>query len=247
MLGACATTPPDDPQDPLETLNRRVFDFNLKVDDYVLQPLARGYRQYVPDPVQAGVRNFLDNLFYPTTIVNGLLQGKFQQASDDLARFVVNTTEGWLGFADPATGEGARAPPRRLRADPGRLGRRYRLVPDAAAPGPDHQPRPGRAGRAILLVQPTTYISDASFVVSGATGVDVISSRADALDARRLLDAQADPYLLLRTVYLQKRLSDVYDGNPPPDRLVYDPPETEPATSVDDTALPAPTTASQRP
>ena len=44
--------------DPLEPMNRAIFEFNEIVDDNVLKPIAKGYKYVTPDPVEVGISNF---------------------------------------------------------------------------------------------------------------------------------------------------------------------------------------------
>src|SRR5437660_2539898 len=81
LVGACATgqapDAEDDPyavNDPLETVNRGVFTFNLAVDDYVLKPTAQAYRAVLPQPVRNSVQSFLRNLGSPVIMFNDFLQ-----------------------------------------------------------------------------------------------------------------------------------------------------------------------------
>ena len=62
------------------------------------------YHDHTPKIVQTGVGNFFDNLGYPTTIVNQFLQGKFKEGAQDTGRFLLNTTLGWGGVIDVASG-----------------------------------------------------------------------------------------------------------------------------------------------
>ena len=90
-------------EDPLEPINRVIFEFNEVVDDNILEPVAKGYKYVTPDPVERGVSNFFSNLGEINTIANDLLQLKFQQAAKDSLRFVVNSTIGVFGIFDVAT------------------------------------------------------------------------------------------------------------------------------------------------
>lgn len=92
--------------DPLERINRPIFRFNEALDNYLLGPLAYGYRAVAPDFVEIGVSNFFSNLNEINVIVNDLLQAKFRQAASDTARFALNTTLGFGGILDPATQAG---------------------------------------------------------------------------------------------------------------------------------------------
>lgn len=107
-LGACAT-PPADPEeraayeqmhDPLEPMNRSIFDFNLFVDAYLLQPIAQTY-ELLPDLVRNGVRNFLRHLKSPVILANDLMQGEVDRAGQTMGRFMFNTFPG-MGVLDLA-------------------------------------------------------------------------------------------------------------------------------------------------
>ncbi|MDJ0668482.1 MAG: VacJ family lipoprotein [Desulfobacterales bacterium] len=88
--------------DPLMGLNWLFFQFNDKFYRYLWEPLAQGYGFVVPEPARKGVRNFFSNLTTPIRLVNCLLQGKWDDAGNETARFMINTTAGVLGFGDPA-------------------------------------------------------------------------------------------------------------------------------------------------
>ena len=47
--------------DPLEPMNRKIFNFNMGLYDYVLEPVAKGYQAVTPGFVREGVANFFDN------------------------------------------------------------------------------------------------------------------------------------------------------------------------------------------
>ena len=97
---------PQDPDtqidDPLEPFNQAMFTFNLKVDEYVLRPVATAYDSVLPDAAQRGVRRFFKNLGIAERLANNLLQGKIDGAGREVGRFLVNTTVGCVGFLDVA-------------------------------------------------------------------------------------------------------------------------------------------------
>jgi phospholipid-binding lipoprotein MlaA len=88
--------------DPLEGLNRFMFQFNDTLYFCVLKPVAQAYCRVTAEPVRVGVRNFFHNLTTPVRFVSCLVQGKVEVAGMEFGRFVVNTTWGILGVADPA-------------------------------------------------------------------------------------------------------------------------------------------------
>lgn len=90
--------------DPLEPVNRAIFDFNLAVDKAILRPAARGY-ELLPDIIRDAVRNFLRNLRSPVIVANDLMQGEVERAGDTMGRFIFNTLI-FAGLFDPASEAG---------------------------------------------------------------------------------------------------------------------------------------------
>ena len=88
--------------DPLYYWNKGMFHFNDKLYFWFLKPVATAYSAVIPRMVRTGVKNFFHNLEMPVRFANCILQGKLEAASHEFARFVVNSTEGILGFDDPA-------------------------------------------------------------------------------------------------------------------------------------------------
>ena len=89
--------------DPLEPMNRKIFNFNMGLYDYVLEPVARGYEKVTPQFVRTRVANFFANAGYPYIILNDFLQLRVHQGLSDLSRFVGNTifgVGGLFNFAD---------------------------------------------------------------------------------------------------------------------------------------------------
>ena len=109
LLTACASTPPppganytDGSRDPLEGYNRFMFKVNDAVDRNAVEPVAKGYRDYIPNFIRTGVHNFLVNLHEPINAANNLLQGDLKGTGTDIARFGINTTVGIAGLFDVA-------------------------------------------------------------------------------------------------------------------------------------------------
>lgn len=89
--------------DPWEGFNRRMYYFNAKADEYVLLPVATGYKAITPDFVESGISNFFSNLGEIPTFINSVLQFKGKVALETLGRFAVNSTIGLAGLIDVAT------------------------------------------------------------------------------------------------------------------------------------------------
>ncbi len=90
-------------QDPFEEINRVIFTFNDYAYTWVMNPLATGYSNLLPDDVRGAVADFFYNLQEPIRVVNAVLQGRFSDAGTLLARFAINSTGGIAGLGDPAS------------------------------------------------------------------------------------------------------------------------------------------------
>ena len=214
FLAGCAHQTQFEPRDPLEPINRVIFKFNDTADRFVLRPLAVGYDKVTPDIVQMGVSSFFSNLFYPVTVVNQYAQGKWQDGTSDLGRFVVNTTVGLAGFVDVASHWGL--PPH--REDFGQtlgawgVGEGWFLVIPFLGPSTNRD-LVGMVADAPF--SPLYYVENRDPLIA-LTALNIVQIRAGLLGADAILNEQDDRYAFLRSAYLQQRQSAVRDGAPPP-------------------------------
>ncbi len=91
-----------DLSDPLEPVNRVFYHFNDKLYFWGIKPVCRVYNKVLPEPARRGLKNFFSNIYTPVRAANCLLQGKFAGFWKEIARFIINTTSGYLGFTDAA-------------------------------------------------------------------------------------------------------------------------------------------------
>lgn len=91
--------------DPLEPINRFFFAFNDKMYYWLIRPVSKAYSVVVPEDLRYGIDNSFHNLGMPVRLVNNLLQGKFKAGGLEVGRFLINTTVGVAGLADPAADE----------------------------------------------------------------------------------------------------------------------------------------------
>jgi phospholipid-binding lipoprotein MlaA len=86
--------------DPWEPFNVAMFNFNRKLDEYVVQPVATFYDKVMPDQVQQGLSRVVHNIRFVPRFINNLAQGKVKGATIEVTRFVVNTSFGIGGLLD---------------------------------------------------------------------------------------------------------------------------------------------------
>ena len=204
LLTGCATVAQPNPNDPMESYNRSMTDFNEHLDAIVLKPAATVYKDAVPALVRTGVSNFFANIGDAWSFVNNALQLRGEPAVSSLMRVSVNTVFGIGGVFDVASEMGME----RYKQDFGlTLGYwgvgtgPYFVLPilgpstvrDALALPVDWK------GNAIAHVDPVS----ARNALYALGAVDV---RANLLRAGSVLDSAAlDKYSFTRDVYLQLR------------------------------------------
>ena len=88
--------------DPFDGYNRFMTGFNDKLYSYAFNPISKVYAFILPNALQQGISNMFYNIKFPVRFTNNLLQGKFQNSSDELERFIVNSTVGLAGLMNPA-------------------------------------------------------------------------------------------------------------------------------------------------
>jgi phospholipid-binding lipoprotein MlaA len=214
VASGCATDPYADPRDPLEEYNRAAYSFNEMMDRMLFTPLASGYNFIMPAPVNRGVTNFFDNLGDVRSALNNLLQLKIGRAVNDVGRVAVNSTLGILGFMDVASNMNLP----RYNEDFGQTLGVWGFGSGPYIVLPFFGPSTVRDGVGIVVdffADPIFYLDERSTRWS-LWGLQLIDTRADLLNASRVIDQAAlDPYSFIRDAYLQRRDDLVHDGNPP--------------------------------
>ena len=214
LLAGCATTSGERVKsDPWEPMNRSIFKFNDAVDRVALKPAAKAYVKVTPQPVRTGVSNFFQNLSTPSTIVNSLLQGKFLGAGQATARFIINTTLGWGGVLDVASG--AHLPI--TNEDSGQTLGHWGVPPGPYLVLPLLGPATVRDAPARIaddFLRPLHWHGN-STVRWGSLALNALDTRARFLPLEETLAQTYDRYAFIRDAFLQQRRFQVYDGNPP--------------------------------
>ena len=229
LLTACASGPTASPSDPFEPMNRSIDRFNTALDEAALKPLATAYKTHTPDPVRTGVRNFLSNLGDVWSVLNNVLQLKPKQALETSARVAVNTVFGLLGVIDVASDMNLE----RNKEDMGQTLGYWGMPPGPYLVLPLLGPSTLRdAGGTVVertVGDPIGQIND-PWTYGGVFGLRLLDRRASYLQAGDMLNEVAlDKYTFTRQVWLQKRRSDVYDGDPPDEPELPDNRQPHPA------------------
>ena len=223
LLTGCATMQSADPEvpdnDPFESVNRPIYRANDFIDRRIAKPVTEAYVSYTPQPVQNSVSNFFDNVVYPNVILNDFLQGKGTQGLEDLGRFLVNTTFGFLGVWDMATPLGLEAHDEDFGQTLGVWGMDesiYLVLPFIGPSTVRDVPNLGVSTVTnILFYVPSPYVVPVALL-------GFIDLRARLNEAITFRDETAvEPYLFTREAYLQHQKFLIYDGNPPIDDDLY--------------------------
>jgi phospholipid-binding lipoprotein MlaA len=213
-LGGCAATPSK--VDPLEPMNRGLYQFHEAVDTAVVKPIAETYVAVVPSLVRQGVSNFVQNIDDFFSAFNGMLQGKPDKAGTDLARVMLNTGFGLGGIFDLASMVGMERGDEDFGQTFGVWGfpqGPYLFIPLI---GPSSF-RDGTGLAVRFVLGPTQLIGEDAvrYSLYALWGID---ARARLLDATSLVEQAAlDKYVFIRNAYLQRRRYLLYDGKPPPE------------------------------
>ena len=228
LLSACAT-PPSDPaaradweamNDPLEPMNRDIFQFNQYLDRYLIKPVSLGYLHIVPQFARDSIRNFLRNLGEPVIFANDMMQGEFHAANLSAARFLINSTFGVGGLMDVASKTGVE----RQTGDFGQT-----LYSWGAPEGPylvlpvfgPSNPRDAIGMGVDGVMDPFDYLAgaygagnSASISRLAASGIDLRSRNIDTLDD--LQRNAIDYYAEMRSLSRQHRAEELRHGRPAP-------------------------------
>ena len=200
-------------KDCFEKLNRVTFSFNQGLDKAIIKPIAKGYRN-LPDPIQKGTKNAVNNLSNLITIPNNVLQGDVKLAIINTGRLVVNTTVGLLGTIDVANKMGF---PKYIKEDYGQTLGTWGVGPGCYVVLPVLGPSTLRdtAGSFANVMggDPwynasvhgnNEFLSEGLFITSKAiSGIDFRANNLESFDNLEI--NSVDFYASVRSLYLQDR------------------------------------------
>lgn len=215
-LAGCAKVPTDPDEradfeamnDPLEPMNRQIFDFNMALDRAIMKPVATFYVDNVPEDARKSAHDFLNNLRDPWIFANDLLQGHPHQAADTLGRFMVNSFWGLGGLFDVVASSGG---PKYHDNDMGTTFAVWGLPDGPYLMLPFYGPSSPRdvAGKAAAwAAEPSDIVigSYSTIAVDAHTASDMLDSRAQVLDSMNDVERNSiDFYAAVRSLYRQQR------------------------------------------
>ena len=203
--------------DPFEDLNRVAFEFNEKLDENFLKPMAITYSRF-PPKIKLGVTNFFNNLEDVETSLNQFLQGKPKKSLNDITRFIINSTIGLAGFIDVASKIGLD----RHEEDFGQT-----LAVWGVGSGPYIMlPALGPSTLRDTLSRPVSSFSSITFHMTDAD-VNIALKSIDAIETReRLLNVESllsgDRYSFVKDAYMQSMSYEIKDGIDVEDKFIDD-------------------------
>ena len=220
--GEAAADEAESDNDPAEGVNRAIFKANVAVDRAVMKPVAKAYNEHVPDAVQTGVHNVVQNLKEPAVAVNDLLQGNVGNAWQSVQRLTVNSTIGVAGIVDVAAKWGL--PPH--KADFGQTLGVWGVGegPYVQLPllGPSN-PRDALGTAVDMALNPLTFVGGAPATYAGVAtgGANAVDKRAEHLEDLDALERNSlDYYAALRSVYRHHREAEINAAKGPPEGYV---------------------------
>ena len=205
-----------------EGVSRSIFKFNLAFDDYVLEPIAKGYSK-LPSPIRTGTGNFTSNISTLLSIPNSLLQGNLKQVGHASGSFIVNTTVGVLGFLNPAERLGLKP----HKEDVGQTLGTYGVGPGCYFVLPILGPTTVRDSVGLIadtFVDPFAQITLRENELLGVSGnrldyyslkgTNAVDFRSDNLKSFESLEKNSiDLYSSYKSIYLQDRENKIENSN----------------------------------
>lgn len=189
--------------DPFESVNRKVFYFNTKVDKWVMRPAAKVYKAIVPDPIEDNIGHFFQNVGEFSNFYNHLAQLNFTSALINFWRFSFNSTLGLGGLFDVASHLGLPIQETDLGttlAVWGFRGGPYVIMPFLG---------PSNFWNSLGSYMGARYFSLWHYLdwewEEGLFTLKALDARAQALSYDALMDDAFDPYIFVRNAYQQNR------------------------------------------
>lgn len=212
LLPACTTVTQTEIRESdsgLEKFNKASYNVTEVADQYILKPIAKGYTNILPDPVEDSFSRAFANLKEVGTAANELLQGELGEAGTATSRVLINSTLGVLGLFEVAEKMGIR------KNDPEDFGQTLAVWGVGSGPylyvlfiGPSSlRDAPSRV--VDYFFDPVNYVESSRDKYLLNTW-DIVQSRAQLLQTEEIVSG--DRYLFLKDAYMQRREYLINDG-----------------------------------
>jgi phospholipid-binding lipoprotein MlaA len=208
VLQGCATGPNANPADPMEPLNRTVFNLNDGLDRAIFKPVATAYKEITPSPVRTGVNNFFNNLADVWSVVNNALQFKPRETLETGMRVAFNTVFGFAGVLD--IGTEMRLP--RNKQDFGQTLGYWGIESGPYLVLPFFGPSSVRDSVGTVVNTQVDLVNNLRNVPTrnSLAATRVVDTRAEFLGATDVLDqVSLDKYSFTRDLYLKRRAASI--------------------------------------
>jgi phospholipid-binding lipoprotein MlaA len=191
--------------DPFESLNRKVFYFNKKLDDKIINPISKSYAENIPEKARNSIGSHLEWMNLPNTIINSTLQLNVENTILTSAKFLLNGLT--LGFYDLDNNE-----TKVIKKDFGSTLAKYKVPEGPFLMVPFLGPKTTRQFSGFIVDQ-----QNHSNMISGKVDninlieqpIKIIHSREKLSDTIDSIYKSSDPYIKMRSFYLQNRRSTV--------------------------------------
>jgi phospholipid-binding lipoprotein MlaA len=207
----------EDDNDPLEPINRVIFEFNEFLQDVLLRPISKLYNENINVTVRQAIGNFLDNLSTPVVLANDILQGEFDRALTTFGRAMINSTMGIFGLADVASELGIED----HDEDFGQTLAVYGIEEGFYLVLPIFGPSNPRDAIGKLFVDSyfdplgqwldNTDQDTVNYVMTGTSALDEYAGIVDELE--QVKKTSVDYYAAVRSLYRQKRKAEIRNGS----------------------------------
>ena len=193
--------------DPFESLNRKIFSFNNHLDANIVNPLSKKYVKIIPSKTRDSISNHINWIGLPSTIINSSLQFNLENTVLASAKFLLNGLT--LGFYDLDNNE-----TKVIKKDLGSTLAKYKISEGPFLMVPLLGPRTTRDFTGFVVdTKNVSNISstDLNTIKLIGTPVGIIDKRSKLSDTLDSIKKSSDPYIKMRSYYVQNRRAIVYD------------------------------------
>jgi phospholipid-binding lipoprotein MlaA len=189
--------------DPFESFNRKVFYFNKKLDEKIINPISKSYAENIPEKTRNSIGSHLEWMNLPNTIINSTLQLNAENTILTSAKFLLNGLT--LGFYDLDNNE-----TKVVKKDFGSTLAKYKVPKGPFLMVPFLGPKTARQFSGFIVDQ-----QNHSNMISGEIDkinlieqpIKIIHSREKLSGTIDSIYTSSDPYIKMRSFYLQNRRS----------------------------------------